>query len=194
MNVSEQEAQESLASIDGTISRTRKAVMKTQIGPILVLWGMVWTACYLASHFFPKSAGGIFTAGASVGAAGIAILLLRESRRGPATRNPLDKSLTMRVNFFWLLAFAYAFTWIALLKPQDGIRMNAFLCMVALFGLIVMGLWFCSWSMVVVGIAGTITTLVGVYAIHHMYYCVWMAVTFGGGMLGTGLYMLWKWR
>ena len=194
MNVSEQDAKESLASISDTTSKTRRAVVEGYGSPFMVLWGAIWTVCYLGSHFFPRSSGWMFPAGSIVGVAGIVIFLVRESRRGPATRNPLDKSLVLRTQLLWLLTFAYACAYLAVLRPSDGIRVNAFLCMVAMFACVVMGLWFCSWIMVVLGIAITASTLVGCLVLHPMYYCLWMAVTFGGGMLGTGLYMYLKWR
>jgi hypothetical protein len=194
MNVSEQDAKELLASISDTTSKTRRAVVEGYGSPFMVLWGAIWTVCYLGSHFFPRSSGWMFPAGSIVGVAGMVIFFVRESRRGPAIRNPLDKSLNLRVNLFWLLTFAYACAYLAVLRPSDGIRANAFLCMVALFSCVVLGLWFCSWIMVVLGIVITASTLVGCLALHPMYYCLWMAVTFGGGMLGTGLYMYLKWR
>jgi hypothetical protein len=194
MNVSEQDAKESLASISDTTSKTRRAVVEGYGSPFMVLWGAIWTVCYLVSHFFPRSGREIFTAGGIAGATGIVIFLVRQSRRGPAIRNPLDKSLELRTHLLWLVTFAYACAYLAVLRPSDGIRMNAFLGMVVMFVFVVMGLWFCSWIMAVLGIVITATTLVGCLAIHPMYYCLWMAVTFGGGMLGTGLYMYVKWR
>ena len=194
MNVSEQDARESLASINDTMSRTRRAVIKTYAGAVLILWGTVWTLCYLGSHFFPRSSGEIFTAGSSAGAAGLIILLVRESRSGPPIRNAFDRSLALRVNLFWLLAFAYTCAWIVVLRPDDGIRLNAFLCMVGTFGLVVMGLWFCIWTMVALGIAVAAAALVGCFVIPPMYYALWMAVTAGGGLLGTGLYMQLRWK
>jgi len=112
--------------------------------PFMVLWGAIWTVCYLGSHFFPRSSGWMFPAGSMVGVAGMVIFLVRENRRGPATRNPLDKSLVLRTQLLWLLTFAYACAYLAVLRPYDGIRMNAFLCMVALFSCVVLDLWFCS--------------------------------------------------
>lgn len=194
MNLSEQDAKELLASISDTTAKTRRAVVRAYASPVLMLWGTVWTLCYLGSHFFSRSSQEIWIAGSSAGVAGIIYLLVRESRRGPTIRNAFDKSLDLRVILFWLLISAFAFGWIAVLRPDDGIRLNAFLCMVGTFGCIVMGLWFCIWTMVVMGIAVTLTTLVGCFAIHPMHYALWMAVTAGGSLLGTGLYMHLKWR
>jgi hypothetical protein len=63
-----------------------------------------------------------------------------------------------------------------------------------MFAYVVMGLWFGSWLMVILGIVVTCFTLVGFHLIPVGYYCLWMAVTAGGGLLGTGLYMKLRWR
>jgi hypothetical protein len=192
MNVSEQDAKESLASINDAMVRTRRAMIKAYGSLILVLWGAVWTVCFLGTHLFPKLSGTIFPVGASVGVAGMVILHVVGARRGPAIRNTFDRSLELRTYLLWVLIFAFTCAWIVVLRPNDGIRLNAFLFTVAMFGCIVMGLWFCIWPMVVLGLALTIAVLAGCFAIPPMYYAVWMALTVGGGLLGTGLYMHFK--
>jgi hypothetical protein len=113
---------------------------------------------------------------------------------GPATRNPSDKRLGLRTGLFWLLFLAYAYVWLGITKPYDGIQLNAFLCTAVMFAYVVTGLWFDSGLMVILGIVVTAMTLVGFYAIAPAYYCLWMAVTAGGALLGTGLYMQLRWR
>ena len=194
MNLSEQDAKESLASINDAKARTRRAVIKAYASPVLMLWGAVWTVCYLGSHLFPRSSREIFPAGASVGVAAMVFLHMRECRRGPAIRNAFDESLVLRANLLWVFVFAFTCLGLVLLRPSDGIHMNAFLCAMAMFGCIVMGLWFCIWTMVILGLAITVAALVGCFVIPPMYYALWMAVTFGGSLFGTGLYMHWRWR
>jgi hypothetical protein len=194
MNVSEQDARESLASAEEAAGRMRKSLASTYCGPFLIVWGVAWIICFLGSQFSPERSGEIFPVGCGAGAVVTVWLLVRESRRGRATRNPLDRSLELRTGLFWVLVFAYTWAWLVVLRPGNGIRLNAFLCMIAMFAYVMIGLWFCIWAMVVLGIAVTAATVVGCLVIPPAYYCVWMAVTAGGGLLGTGLYMQFRWR
>lgn len=55
-------------------------------------------------------------------------------------------------------------------------QLNAVFSTVAMFGYIVIGLWFSSYFMVWLGLAVTATTLIGFYFLPY-YYCLWMVVT-----------------
>jgi len=57
----------------------------------------------------------------------------------------------------------------------------------------VMGLWFCSYFMVLLGLGVTAATLIGYYLLTP-YYCLWMAAMGGGALLATGVYIRVCWR
>jgi hypothetical protein len=61
-----------------------------------------------------------------------------------------------------------------------------------MFAYIVIGLWFAAYFMVWLGLAVTAATLTGFF-LFTQYYCLWMAVTAGGLLLGTGLYLRIRW-
>jgi hypothetical protein len=63
---------------------------------------------------------------------------------------------------------------------------------IPMFAYVVMGLWldhFILW----IGLAVTALTLVGLFFLQP-YFWLWMAVTGGGMLLGTGLYIRYQWK
>ena len=100
----------------------------------------------------------------------------------------------LRTVLFWPLVFVYACVWLNIVKPNNGLEVNAFLVTVIMFAYVVMGLWFDSWIMTALGLVVTAFTLVGFFLVPTANYCLWMAVTAGGSLLGTGLFMKLWWR
>ena len=194
MDVSEENARESLAAVEETMGRTRKALVSTYCGPFLVLWGVIWVASFLGTQFYLEWAGWIWGIGNVLGVLGTIVIFWRLFRHGPATRNPSDKTLGLRTGLFWPFVFIYIYVWLGILKPYNGIELNAFLTTVIMFAYVVIGLWFDSWLMVILGMVVTCMTMIGFYAIPASQYCLWMAVTAGGSLLGTGLYVQLRWR
>jgi hypothetical protein len=149
---------------------------------------------YIGTHFFLLWADKIWNITGILGGLGTIFIFWKLFRGGPAVRNSSDKQLVLRTILFWPVVFMYAFVWLGIVKPGNGIELNAFLVTVIMFAYVVMGLWFGSWIMVILGVAVTAFTMVGFYLIPPGFYCLWMAVMAGGGLLGTGLYMKLRWR
>ena len=194
MNVSEENARESLTSIEQTMTKARRALVSTYAGPFLILWGLIWIASFLGTYLFPGSVSWIWNISNGIGGLGTAFIFWRQYGHVPKTRNPSDKRLVLRTILFWPLFFAYAFVWLGIIKPNSGIELNAFLITAVMFAYVVIGLWFNSWLMVILGLAVTGVTLIGFHVLPHTYYCLWMALTAGGGLLGTGLYIRLRWK
>lgn len=194
MNVTNEDAVQSLAQVEDVIAKTRQSLVSTYAGPFLMLWGFIWVVSYVGTHFFLVWANLIWSISGALGGIGTVFIFWRLFRHGPAIRNSSDKQFMLRMILFWPLVFAYAFVWLSIIKPYNGIVLNAFLVTVVMFAYVVMGFWFGSWLMVILGIVITGFALVGFYLIPAGYYCLWMAVMAGGGLLGTGLYMKLQWR
>jgi MFS family permease len=192
MNVSNEDAQASLAAVTETMLRTRKAIAAGYSSPLLILWGLLWVAAYTASHFYLKYADVIFGAMAGVGLLGTFFVLRRVKQTMPV-KEPAEEKLNWRIGGLWWLLFIYAFIWLNLFRPVNGMQMNAFISTAVMFAYVIIGLWFAAYFMVWLGLAVTATTLIGFYLLTP-YYCLWMAVTAGGLLLGTGLYLHAKWR
>jgi MFS family permease len=192
MNVSNEDAQASLAEVKDTMLRTRRAVAASYSSPLLILWGLLLAAAYIATHFYPKYAAYIFWAMAIVGVLGSFAVWPRIKRNLPV-KEPAEERLNWRIGGLWWSLFLYIFIWLSIFRPFRGLQINAFIVTAVMFVYIVMGLWFAAYFMVWLGLAVTATTLVGFYLLTP-YYCLWMAVTAGGLLLATGLYLHVRWR
>jgi MFS family permease len=192
MNVTNDDAVQSLAQVEQTIVRTRKAVAAAYTSPLLILWGLLWVAAYTTTHFYPKYAGVIFGVMAGVGLLGSFLVWPRVKRNLPV-KGPVEEKMNLRVGALWGALFIYIFIWLNILAPVNGMQLNAFVCTAVMFAYVITGLWFTAYFMVWLGLAVTAVTLVGFYFL-PAYYCLWMAVTAGGLLLGTGLYIHVRWR
>jgi hypothetical protein len=192
MNVSREDAQASLSTIREVTIQTRRAVASAYANPLLILWGTLWIIAYTATHFYIAYAWQIFIAMAVVGSVGTAIVCWLFHSKAPFRDDPSER-IGWRIAAFWILLGVYIPIWLFLLAPFSGMQCNAFISTAAMFAYVVMGLWFNSRFMVVLGIAVTGATLVGFYFLSS-YYCLWMAMMGGGALLGTGLYIRVRWR
>jgi hypothetical protein len=129
--------------------------------------------------------------------AGVGLLgsffVLRRVKQTMPVKEPTEEKLNWRIGGLWWLLFIYVFIWLNLFRPFNGMQVNAFICTAVMFAYVIIGLWFAAYFMVWLGLAVTATTLIGFYLLTP-YYCLWMAVTAGGLLLGTGLYLHARWR
>ncbi|MGH7951968.1 MAG: hypothetical protein ACREFE_08620 [Limisphaerales bacterium] len=184
MNISKQEAQESLAQIESAISQTRKA-MGGHTGPILMLWGAIWTIGFSLMQFVP---GGSFPYWLALDAAGffgtwLCIKKARSNFRRPGFG---------RVALAWLILFGYMILWGFLLQPVHGRAEIAFFSTVCMCGYAMMGLWldrFLLW----LGVAVTALTVIGFY-FAAAWFPLWMGITGGGALFFSGLYICKSWK
>jgi hypothetical protein len=194
MDISKDDAQESLNQIQTTIACTRKAIASGQAGNILMLWGLIWIAGFVGTYFFLARVWQIWFGLGGTGIVATFLICWRHYRYGRPTKSPASDKLGWRIFWFWTLLYAYLFIWISILRPYNGLQLNAFLCTAIMFAYVVMGLWFKQYFMVWLGLAVTAVTLVGFYLIDPAYYCLWMAPAGGGALLVTGLYISLRWR
>ena len=50
MDVSKQEAQDSLEQIQAVVNQTRKRIAAGSTGPLLILWGAIWFIAYIGTY------------------------------------------------------------------------------------------------------------------------------------------------
>ncbi|MHC4086134.1 MAG: hypothetical protein ACYSU3_05295 [Planctomycetota bacterium] len=194
MDISEKEAQDSLDQIQAVSTRTRKTIAASYDGAVLMMWGLIGILGFLGTHFFLRWAWPIWMSLSGIGMITTFVVSWRQFRSGDPVKVPASEKIGWRIFLFWTLLIVYIFIWLSILKPYDGIQVNAFLCTAIMFAYIVTGLWFKCYYMLWLGIGVTCTTLVGYYLIPTRYYCLWMALTCGGSILGTGLYIRIFWK
>ncbi|MBN2211227.1 MAG: hypothetical protein JW709_07510 [Sedimentisphaerales bacterium] len=198
MNISPDEAQNSLQQIENTIKRTRRSLSAIGSGEILILWGGIWICSYLLTHFSltqPQRIKIIWSVMGSLGAVGTIFIGLWSHRHSPVKSDEITR-LGRKVFIFWLLLFTYLGVWLHVLTPQNihGIQINIFMITGIMFAYIVLGLWLDEKYLFWLGLAVTAFALTGYYLIPPTYFNLWMAPTCGGAMLGTGLFIRRYWR
>jgi len=192
MNVSQEDAHEALSAVKNVMVQTRKAIASSYASDLLIMWGLLWIGAFIASHFYLAYAFYIFISMSVVGGLGTAVIY--QVFRSKASLNDTSfQKVGWRMFLFWIFLFGYLIIWLCLLAPFSGLQCNAFICTAIMFAYIVIGLWFGSYFMVLLGLAVTAATLVGFYLLTP-YYCLWMASMGGGALLGTGLYIRLRWR
>jgi hypothetical protein len=188
MNISEQDAQDSLSQIQTVSVRTRKTVAAHYAGPLLILWGLVCIFAYIGTHFFVHWANHIWATLNIIGAAGTFFICRKQLRSAKPTKIPVDKKMGWKIFWFWTLLFIYITIWLNILRPHHGIQLNAFILTAVMFAYLVIVFLTQSLFMVWLALAVTIATLFGLYIIPKNYYCLWMAFAAGGPIFATGLY------
>ena len=192
MDVSKQDARQSLELIEGTTVRTRKAIASRYASSLLILWGLIWALGFMLVHFWPRRGGQVFWWLDAVGIAATILIGVRLPSR-TSVRSAATSKVLWRMFGFWFLLFAYGIAWTLLLRPVSGTQVCAFFCTIVMLGYVVIGLWSGSFFMFWLGLAVTALTFLGYYALPD-YFFLWMSPTGGGALLGTGLYIRIRWR
>ena len=192
MNVSQENARASLSAAESVMVQTKKAIASSYANPSLIMWGILWILAYTITNFYYIYAFYIFMAMAVIGGIGTGVIVGIFRSRAPI-KDRSSQKYGRRITAFWIFLCIYIVVWLFLLTPFTGIQCNAFICTVAMFAYIVMGLWFESRFMIILGLAVTAGTLAGFYLLRE-YHCLWMAFVGGGAIFGTGLYIRLRWR
>ncbi len=194
MNISQEDARQSLELIEDTTTRLRKAVAASYDSNLLIMWGLICILAFLGTHFFRSWAWPIWMTLAGIGTIVTFLVGWSQFRSANPIKIPAAEKMGWRIFGFWSFLFVYMFIWLSILRPQHGVQLNAFICTTIMFAYVVSGLWFKSYHMLWLGIGVTCITLVGFYLIPVAYYCLWMAAMGGGAFLTTGLYIRLRWK
>jgi hypothetical protein len=205
MNITKQEAHDSLAQIEDAITQTRNAIGQGAGGGILIVWGVIWALGYTADQFAPQAAPTLWPFLIVAGC--LASWFWR-----PRPKSRVKSPNSARIGLFWLVLFAYAVLWFFLLHSEirpgrpgfhleslQGAEAGAvqgqlgvFFATVPMFAYVVGGLWlgrFFVW----LGAGVTALTVAG-YCFMPDWFNLWMAVTGGGSLIAAGLYVRRYWR
>lgn len=138
----------------------------------------------MGTHVYPTYAPWVWNVLCVVGMVGTFAAIWR--------RSPVKTREGWRIGAFWFFLFAYGAIWLHLLRPWSGLQMNAFICTLVMFAYVMMGLFWDRY-LLWLGLAVTAATLLGVH-VFERWYCLWMAGAGGGALLGTGLYIRYRWQ
>ena len=205
MNISQEDARESLAQIHETFSQTKKKIASSSTAPLLILWGAIWFVAYLGTYvayllefkaycFRLTSrvtvdidiAGMCWMVLVPIGIAASWIIGVRSA--------PVKSPQNKRFGFSWLILSIYGSVWLALLWPWNEYQISAFIASLAMFAYVVMGLW-ADRVLLWLGLVVTLLIIVGFFLFHYQpLFWLWMAILGGGALAGTGLYIRKAWR
>lgn len=191
MNITDQQAKESLEMIQQTTTKIKKA-KASSAGPFLILWGILMFIAYGMAHFYLQNTGPIFRTMGIVGWIGTGAIVWWEKTKGPVkdtSSNTLDK----KMSWFVLFLALYIAIWLMLLPPVNGYQLNVVIVTGVMFAYVVMGLFYEIKLMIILGIFVTAVTLLAHFFFSH-YFCLVIAIFGGGALLATGIYMRLMWR
>jgi hypothetical protein len=180
MTIDSRQATEALNEIDAIVRRVQQSRIYNRASLIIITWGVLTFAGYVASFLFPRSAGYVWIAVYVAGIAGsIAISSFQHARFGVRTFD-----LRIFAAFLLFVAFGLFVCWFGHFMPR---QMGTFWPIYFMLLYTIAGLWV-GWAFVAIGLGISALTLIG-YFFAGPWFDLWMAVVDGGGLVGGGLWM-----
>lgn len=187
MEISQQEAQQSLRDIEAVMTHTRRALAHGGGPYYMLLWGTIWFLGFGLSQFASADVIGWGWALLDTLGALLSVWIgFTQSRRVRST------TLGPRLGLFWLALFGYAFIWMWLQPPASGMQLALMLTLYTMFGYVVMGLWLHINLSVGVGLAVSAIAVATYFLLPGWFYLT-MAVLGGGTLFASGWVMLKRW-
>ena len=189
MNISPDEAEETLAVIQKIAQKTRHSIASSGTYITLIATGIVWLIGFTCTQFLSGEIIGYIWFGLSIfGSILGTVWGFRMSKR---VRSPATAATAKRVGLFWLFLVFYCIAIIAVAGPMDGKQVTVLIVLFALIGHLSMGLllsfaavW---WPLPITGLV-----LISYFLLPGFFY-LWMGVLGGGGMIALGLYIRYRW-
>lgn len=186
MDISREEAEQSLQTIREVRSRIRTSVATGSTPFHMILWGVIWFFGYLSNHFFDvETSGQIWTVLAIGGTIASGIMGYRLGSRYRFRGNE-------RIWQIWIFFFLYVVLWIWVAWPLELKQISMLIALYVMFAYVLLGLWLeriITW----VGLAVSVLGLIGYFLLPDIYY-LWMAFLGGGTLFVSGIYILRTWK
>jgi hypothetical protein len=190
VNVTRDEAQESLEAIRNMAQRMRRAAADNGAHYYLILWGIIWLLGFLGSQFLNNHIAGYIWLGLdSIGVFGS--WWFGQFRR-QRVRTPGDAAAGRRIGLFWLILFAYCSLAVWIVWPLNGKQLAMFIIIFVMIGWLAMS-FLMSYSAVWLALFVTAVAFASYFLLPGYFYLC-MALVGGGTMIGGGLYIHLKWR
>jgi len=180
MTIPADEAASALKDASAAAGRANAAYGYRLASGYLILWGLVWTVANVATQLSPRLGGFVWLGGVIVGVLGSVAVGLRKPAQGLPGR--AWKSLLIAAA---IVGFSWGSTLIS--PPQSFGQGEAVACMAVGAIYIAMGAG-AGLRISAVGAAIIAATLAGWFFARE-YFCLWMAVSGGGGLILGGLWL-----
>lgn len=189
MDISQTEAEETLAAIQTVSRKTRHSLASGPFHVILIITGIVWLIGFTCTQFLPQEIVGYIWTGLSISGSILGAIL--GFQRSKPVRSPSTGPIAKRVLTFWLLLVCFGTTIIAIAKPTDGKQATIIIILFIMLGWLATGQLFSFilfwWVLPITALA-----LIGYFFFPSIFY-IWMAILGGGGMIAFGLYIRFRW-
>jgi hypothetical protein len=179
--IDSREAASALSDISEIAHRVRQSTIYNLASLMLIMWGALTFAGYLASYLWPRYAGFGWIAVYVAGTAGtIVISPLNRARSGIRTFD-----IRMFTAFLLFVAFGiFASVWLGHFTPR---QMGTFWPIYFMLVYTIVGLWV-GQAFVAIGLGIIALTLIGYFFVGSAFD-LWMAFVNGGGLMLGGLWM-----
>jgi len=201
MNVSPEEARDSLAAVGAVTQATWEAASYRGSDWLFIIWGLVWLLGYVGTPFLGPLAIPCFGIRISVSLLWwVALLALGGMASGLAYRSTTPvrwASSGRNVGWLWLVLWGYVYLWLFLLSPFVQVQghggwmalwkhFGVLMGTVPMCGYLIMGLWLQVPLLLALGLAITALLLLGLL-LPWLYFWFWCGIVAGGTLLVTGL-------
>ncbi|RAK57896.1 hypothetical protein [Phenylobacterium deserti] len=181
MVISKSEAALALSDIEKTTARAGVQRGYRIMGPILVLWGVIWAIGYGAMGVLPISNWGAVWAVLDL------IGIVASIVMGRSASSERKSAYSWRVALLALTAGAFVACTFSVLRPDSGAAYMVFPGLLTGFIYIVVGTWRMT-RLAWIGVVIAAATMVG-WFFFLPYIAFWMAVVGGGGLIAGGLWL-----
>ncbi|MBO9707231.1 MAG: hypothetical protein J7521_03365 [Caulobacter sp.] len=186
MGVSRTEAAAALSDIEQTTSRSHLSRGYLISGPILMTWGAIWVAGYLATGLKPEWSGAVWLPLDLIGVVASIVLAMR-GRSAPGAGAGAAAGLGWRSAIGALAVTAFIVVTFNLFRPVDPQAPVAYPGLICGLVYVIMGVWRMT-RFAWIGAAMFVATLIG-YRLFPDILPFWMAAVGGGGLMLGGLWM-----
>lgn len=193
MDMMDRPSRDALDQAEQAMRDVRAKVVYAAIGPILILWGLIYATCFSITHFAREAGVWAWLIGNTCGMVGTLALGWVRSSRGPAL-SASGKQFGRRLGLLWVAVFIYIPIWLTLLTPWQSEQMSAFITTAVMFVYVVMGLWLRTPLLAALGGVVTALTFGGYFLFYPGRMDIWLAFAAGGVMLISGAYLTWRRR
>jgi len=189
MNISPNEAEETLAAIQTVMQKTRHSIASSGTYITLIVTGIVWLVGFVCTQFLSGDVIGYIWTGLSI--FGCILGTVWGFRIGKRVRSPATAATAKRVGLYWLFLVFFCIVTIAVAWPLDGKQVTMLIVLFAMIGHLAMGLLL-SFAAVWWPLPITALVLISYFLLPGFFY-LWMGILGGGGMIALGLYIRLRW-
>jgi hypothetical protein len=180
MSIDSQQAASALSDIDTIVRRVRQSRIYNVASLIIIMWGALTFAGYLATYLSPRSGYYFWTAVYLTGIAGSFVV----SRFDQARKGVRIFDVRILAAFVLFIAFGIFCCWLGHFMPR---QLGTFWPLYFMLVYTIAGLWI-GYAFVAIGLGITALTLIGYFFVGDAFD-LWMAVVNGGGLMLGGLWM-----